>query len=85
MNYAQRLRGLREDTDKTQTEIAAILGTSQQYYANYESGRRPLPIERLYVLCNFYNVSADYILGLPEGLPYGHSKTRGKNKDKDAI
>jgi hypothetical protein len=22
------------------------------------------------------NVSADYIQGLPEGLPYGHSKTK---------
>ena len=48
MDLGERLRGLREDADKTQAEIAAILGTTQQYYGKYESGKRPLPIDRLY-------------------------------------
>jgi len=78
MLYAKRLRSLREDADKTQTEIAQILGTTQQYYSSYESGKRPLPVDRLYILCEYYKVSADYILGLPEGRPYGLSKTRRK-------
>ena len=80
MDYAQRLRGLREDADKTQSEIAKLLGTSQQYYGKYESGERPLPIDRLSILCEYYGVSADYILGLPMGLPYGLSKTRTKSE-----
>ena len=79
MDYMQRLRDLREDFDKTQAEIAKLLGTSQQYYGKYESGERPLPIDRLYILCDYYKVSADYILGLPEGRPYGLSKTRKKH------
>ena len=79
MSYAQRLRDLREDADKTQAEIAALLETSQQYYANYETGKRPLPIDRLMKLCKYYKVSADYVLGLPEDLPYGRSKTRKKS------
>ena len=37
MDYAQRLRGLREDSDKSQADIAKLLGTSQQYYGKYES------------------------------------------------
>lgn len=78
MDYVERLRGLREDCDKSQAEIAKILGTSQQYYGKYESGERPLPIDRLYILCNYYGVSADYILGIPKGRPYGLSKTRKK-------
>ena len=78
MDYAQRLRGLREDSDKSQADIAKLLGTSQQYYGKYESGERPLPIDRLCILCNYYGVSADYILGLPKGRPYGLSKTRRK-------
>ena len=76
MLCAQRIRNLREDADKTQAQIAQLLGTSQQYYAAYETGKRPLPIDRLYILCEYYHVSADYILGLPKNLPYGHSKTR---------
>ena len=76
MEYWQRLKGLREDHDKSQREIAELLGTDQSYYAKYENGKRPLPIDRLKVLCEYYNVSADYILGLPEKLPYGNSITK---------
>ena len=76
MEYYERLKSLREDSDKTQKELAELLKTGQSYYAKYENGVRPLPIDRLVELCIYYNVSADYILGLPEGLPYGHSKTK---------
>ena len=72
MNYRQRIRDLREDNDKKQTEIAIILKTSQSYYSKYEKGVRPLPIEHLITLCRYYNVSADYILGFtddPKPLP----------------
>lgn len=63
MNYAQNIKNLREDNDLYQKDIAKILGTTQSYYAQYENGKRPLPIEHLITLCKFYNVSADYILG----------------------
>ena len=76
LRYFERLRDLREDADKKQSDIAEVLGTTQQYYAEYESGKHPLPVDRLRQLCEYYQVSADYILGLPEGLPYGKSKTR---------
>lgn len=76
MTYAEKIRALRQDADKTQKELADLLKTNQSYYAKYENGKHPLPIEHLITLCKYYNVSADYILGLPEGLPYGHSKTR---------
>lgn len=77
----KRLRDLREDKDKSQEEIAKILHTHRQTYGNYETGIRTLPLEHLIILCEYYGVSADYILGLPEGLPYGLSKTRGAVKN----
>ena len=64
MNYIQRMRNLREDHDKTQQNIADILGTSQTMYARYERGANELPIHHLLALCHYYRVSADYILGL---------------------
>lgn len=70
MNYAQKIKDLREDNDLLQKDVAIILKTTQQYYSNYEKGKRPLPIEHLITLCRYYNVSADYILGLPKGLKY---------------
>lgn len=66
MEYAQNLKSLREDNDLYQKDIAKILGTSQSYYAQYENGKRPLPIEHLIKLCKYYDVSADYILGLTD-------------------
>lgn len=62
--YIKIMRDLREDHDKTQQEIASVLGTSQTMYARYERGANELPIHHLITLCKYYNVSADYILGL---------------------
>ena len=66
MFYVKRIRDLREDHDKTQQEIADVLGTSQTMYARYERGANEMPIRHLIVLCKYYGVSADYILGLKE-------------------
>ena len=53
---------LREDNDLTQSEVAAVLGTSQTMYARYERGANEMPIHHLVTLCKFYNISADYLL-----------------------
>ena len=50
MDYIQRMRDLREDHDKTQQEIADVLGTSQTMYARYERGANELPIRHLSLL-----------------------------------
>ena len=64
MDYVRILRDLREDADKTQTQIAEVLGTSQTMYARYERGANELPIHHLIKLCELYHVSSDYFLGL---------------------
>ena len=61
--YLKRLRDLREDHDKTQQDIADLLGTSQTMYARYERGANELPIHHLLTLCDYYKISADYLLG----------------------
>ena len=63
MKGRMRLRDLREDRDLAQKEVAEILGTSFQYYQKYESGVRPIPVDRLEVLADFYQTSTDYLLG----------------------
>lgn len=64
--YTKRLRDLREDADLTQQQVAQILGTSQTMYARYERGANELPLRHLITLCRYYQVSADYLLGLTE-------------------
>ena len=63
MIFYQRFRDLREDNNKSQAEIAKIIGTTQSYYAQYESGKRNIPFERVIILARYYNVSLDYIAG----------------------
>lgn len=60
--FIEKLRGLREDNDLTQAQVAQVLGTSQTMYARYERGANEMPIHHLVTLCKFYNVSADYLL-----------------------
>ena len=63
MPLYQRIRDLREDADKTQTDIAEYLGTTAQYYGKYEKGEREIPFTRAIELANYYNVSLDYLAG----------------------
>lgn len=60
------LRGLREDRDLKQADVARLLGTTQQVYSRYENGINEIPLRHIVTLCRFYRVSADYILGLWE-------------------
>ena len=62
--YWEIIRELREDRDLKQSEVAELLGTTQQVYSRYENGVNELPIRHLRTLCKYYHVSADYILGI---------------------
>ena len=62
--YWEILRELREDRDIKQITIAKVLGTTQQVYSRYENDINELPIRHLKTLCEYYGVSADYILGI---------------------
>lgn len=58
-----RLRDLREDSDKKQKELAELLKVHQTTYSDYELGRLNIPISALHTLADFYGVSIDYLLG----------------------
>lgn len=64
MYFYQRLRDLREDSDKSQEDIAKLLSISQQHYSMYESGKRELPMHHFITLARYYNISLDYLAGL---------------------
>lgn len=64
MNYRERIRAVREDRDLTQEQIGKVLNKSQQGYNHIEAGRAELKIEDLATLCRYYNLSADYLIGL---------------------
>jgi len=61
--YTEIIRGLREDKDLNQTDIAEIINKNQQQYSRYEKGTRELPLSALMKLADFYGLSTDYLLG----------------------
>ncbi len=64
MRYNECIRFLREDADKTQTEIATLLQVGQRTYCDYESGKTRIPIDNLIILAKYYNVDMNYICGM---------------------
>ena len=66
MHYRIMMRNLREDSDLTQKQLGSVINKSQQGYSHIEDGRAELKIDDLIRLCRFYNVSADYFIGLSE-------------------
>lgn len=82
MEYYERFKDLREDNDLTQTQIADYLGIKQTYYSKQERGIKPFQIEQIIKLCQYYHVSADYILGLKENLNWPRKNNERKENKK---
>lgn len=59
-----KLFELREYNNLTQKAVGEILGVRQQTYAEWEKGKKIIPLKHLVALANFYNVSIDYLTGL---------------------
>lgn len=75
------LRSIREDRDLKQKDIAKVLGINQQYYSKYETGEYEMPCRHIITLCKFYNITADYLLGLVDyELPISSLSVQYKDK-----
>lgn len=71
----ERLRGLREDRDLTQADMAEILQVHQTTYSDYEREIVNIPLATLKILAIFFDTSVDYLLDLTnERKPYPRKK-----------
>lgn len=72
MKYYEKLRALREEMEPkvTQAMLANVLKVNQRKISRLETGEAEPSIQDLVALCTYYQVSADYILGLPRNLSY---------------
>ena len=64
--FGARLYKLREDTKMSQQAVADLLGVTRTQISDMEHGKSGTNLERLYQLCEFYKVSADYLLGITD-------------------
>ncbi len=66
MNYYERLKSVREDHDLTQEDIASLLKTTRQQVSKWENGTQMMGVDKYITLAQYYNISADYLLGLTD-------------------
>ena len=65
-NFAKKLKELRMERGLSQRQVSKELGLSENAFANYEQGIREPSLDTLKKICEFFNVSADYLIGLSD-------------------
>lgn len=66
MTIGERIQGLRQDNEWTQEQVAKMIGTSKQQIGKYERNEQEMTVPVLKKFCEIYNVSANYILNIPQ-------------------
>ncbi len=66
LTFGEKIRNLREDADLNQTELGKAVCMTQRKISYIECGKYEPNIDDIIALCNFFQVSSDYLLGLSE-------------------
>ncbi len=74
------IKDLRENNNLLQKDMANLLGIKRSTYASYEIERDTIPIKHLNKLCNYFDISIDYALGLTKNKQYPNNKKEIDNK-----
>ena len=67
-----KMKDIIEDADLTQNDMAKMINTSQANYSRWETSKEFIPLKKLIILCNYFNINMDYVLGI--------SKIKKENK-----
>lgn len=68
--FGDRVRNLREDSDLNQTQLGKELNMTQRKISYIECGKYEPAIEDIISICDYFKVSADYLLGIKKGYEY---------------
>ena len=66
LTFGEKIRNLREDADLNQTQLGKALGMTQRKISYIECGKYEPNIDDIVAFCHYFQVSADYLLGIPE-------------------
>ena len=66
IDFGEKLKELRIEQGLTQKQLANEIGNTQSAIVYWESNKQEPTISTLKKLCRFFNVSADYLIGLEE-------------------
>lgn len=64
--FSARLKELIQEQTLTYAQLGKILGVSTAQVSDMANGKTATTMERLYILCETFQVSADYLMGLTD-------------------
>ena len=70
LTLGEKIRLLREERELNQTELGQAVNMTQRKISYLERDQYEPSLEDIRLLCKFFQVSADYLLGFPKHLPY---------------
>ena len=76
LTFGEKIRLLREEKEMNQTELGKAVRMTQRKISYLECGKYEPSMEDITLLCRYFNVSADYLLGFPQSLPYPKRYTK---------
>lgn len=66
ISFGEKIRGLREDADLNQTQLGEKLNMTQRKISYIECGKYEPSLDDIIAFCNFFKISADYLLGISD-------------------
>lgn len=78
----KKIKDIRDMNDLNQVQMAEIIGVSKSNYARWETDECIIPLKHLNNLCNYFNVSMDYMIGISDKQNYENTN---KKLNKDLI
>lgn len=66
LSLGEKIRNLREDRDLNQTQLGKAVNMTQRKISYIECGKFEPSVEDIVAFCHFFQVSADYLLGIPK-------------------
>lgn len=66
LSFGEKIRNLREDSDLTQTQLASATNMTQRKISYIECGKYEPSIDDIIAFCNFFKISADFLLGISD-------------------
>ena len=70
MTFGEKLRLLREERELNQSELGAAINMTQRKISYLENDRYEPGMEDIRAICQYFHVSADYLLGFSKNLPF---------------
>ena len=78
--YKEKLKNLREEKDLNQYVLSELLNLNKDVYGQYEREYTIIPIKHLNTICNYFNVSLDYVFSFSNSQRYDNASLEINNK-----